>query len=109
MHQKYQVIMNFIIIQIIDNIEREKKRNNKEKKKKIKYKGVSHKLFNIGLDIEIKEENKKLKKKNEEKKEKGEKKENKILSIIIKKKKRRKQINLMRIKIIIAIINFLIN
>jgi len=71
---------------IIKDTKDENERNNKEKKKKIKYKGVSHKLFNIGLDIEIKEENKKLKKKNEEKKEKGEKKEKKEKKGSLRKK-----------------------
>ena len=71
---------------IIKDIKDENERNNKEKKKKIKYKGVSHKLLNIGLDIEIKEENKKLKKKNEEKKEKGEKKEKKEKKGSLRKK-----------------------
>ena len=72
---------------IIKYTKDEKERINKEKKKKIKYKGVSHKLLNIGLDIEIKEENKKLKKKNEEKKEKGEKKEKKEKKGSLRKKK----------------------
>ena len=62
---------------IIKYTKDEKERINKEKKKKIKYKGISHKLLNIKLDIEKKDENKKLKKMNEEKKEKEGKKEKK--------------------------------
>ena len=71
---------------IIKYTKDEKERINKEKKKKIKYKGVSHKLLNIKLDIEKKDENKKLKKMNEEKKEKEGKKEKKEKKGSLRKK-----------------------
>ena len=74
---------------IIKDTKDEKEKNIKNKKKKIKYNGFSHKLFNLVLEIEKKEDNKISKKKTENMRKKEsqiKEQDNKNLSLRLNKK-----------------------